>query len=215
MPSRRTAAPPRRPSFRTAVPTSRRTSDEPPHCRASVRPSHGAALPQLPPLLLPRSQAAAPPGLRFAAPHCRRTGKPLRRRPIKPPLLPRRQIILPMLPLLFLQQLPSCHTTEPARNRAAVLACRRVLLRLVDRTSRHLPQLKPKQFPACHRRFGPRARQTNPVARGMCRTDRDQFFSFGSFCAAKNARAHDPKNLNFLKMPYFGEEEVSGGRAHA
>jgi hypothetical protein len=197
MPSRRTAAPPRRPSFRTAVPTSRRTSDEPPHCRASVRPSHGAALPQPPPLLLPRNQAAAPPGLRFAAPHCRRTGKPPRRRPIKPPLLPRRQIILPMLPLLFLQQLPSCRTTEPARNRAAVLACRRVLLRLVDRTSRHLPQLQPKQFPACHRRFGPRARQTNPVAKGDVPHRSRPIFFVRQFVRQKTRARTTPKISTF------------------
>jgi hypothetical protein len=48
------------------------------------------------------------------------------------------------------------------------------------------------------------------VARGMCRTDRDQFFSFGSLCGKKRARA--PKNLNFLKMPYRCGKGGLGGK---
>jgi len=41
-----------------------------------------------------------------------------------------------------------------------------------------------------------RGRQT-PWQRGMCRTDRDQFFSFGSLCGKKRARARPQKSQLF------------------
>jgi hypothetical protein len=46
-----------------------------------------------------------------------------------------------------------------------------------------------------------RGRQT-PWQGGCAAPIATNFFR-SAVCAAKNARAHDPKNLNFLKMPYI------------
>jgi hypothetical protein len=42
-----------------------------------------------------------------------------------------------------------------------------------------------------------------PRGKGGCAAPIATNFFRSAVCAAKNARAHDPKNLNFLKMPYM------------